>query len=163
MRRSDCKLNIADCRSSFTLIEMLLVLAIIGITTAIVIPNYVQSMKGNRLRTAVRTVVKAGRYARSIAVLKQVPITITFDLTDTSVSVEGGEGRDNIKRTLDRVSVEYVQSTEEDRTIDGKYSLVYQTNGRCKPYEVKIVDNDGSAVLIKVDALATAETEAVDE
>ena len=150
-------------RQAFTLVELLLVLAIIGIVTAITIPNFVQSMKGNRLRVATRTVVKSGRYARSIAVLKQVPITVTFDLTNSTVSVKGGEGNDNLTRRLDGVKIESIRTGEDDSFNSDAFSVVYHTNGRCQPYTLRIVDGDGNASEVQVDALATAKTRRSDE
>ena len=76
-----------DLRAAFTLVELLLVLAIIGILTAVVVPNVVRSMSGNQRRMAVRTVVASGRYARSMAVLKQTPVALQFDLATGTVSV----------------------------------------------------------------------------
>jgi Tfp pilus assembly protein FimT len=67
---------------------VLLVLVIIGIVTAIVLPTFVRSIHGNRLRTAVRSVVMAGRYARSMAVLKQRELVLTFNLDDGVLKVE---------------------------------------------------------------------------
>jgi prepilin-type N-terminal cleavage/methylation domain-containing protein len=72
---------------AFTLIELLLVLAIVGIVTAITVPNFVRSLKGNRLRAAARTVVSMGRYARSMAVMRQNDMVLTFDLEASRVSV----------------------------------------------------------------------------
>ena len=57
--------------SGFSLVELLMVVAIIAIITAITIPQLVASTRGNRLRAATRLVVMAGRYARSMAVLRQ--------------------------------------------------------------------------------------------
>jgi prepilin-type N-terminal cleavage/methylation domain-containing protein len=76
-----------DWRAAFTLVELLLVLAIVGILTAVVVPNVVRSMSGNQRRMAVRTVVASGRYARSMAVLKQTPVALQFDLAAGIVSV----------------------------------------------------------------------------
>lgn len=74
-------------RTAFTLIEILLVLAIIGILSAVVVPSVVRSMGSNQRRMAVRTVVATGRYARSMAVLKQVPVILEFDLASHQVRV----------------------------------------------------------------------------
>lgn len=75
-------------RTAFTLVELLLVVAIIGITSVISIPYMVRSIQGNRLRTSVRTVVMAGRYARSMSLLRQQELTLTFDLANASLSVQ---------------------------------------------------------------------------
>ena len=75
---------------AFTLVELLLVLAIIAIVTAVTVPMLMKSVRGNRLRTACRTVVMAGRYARSMAVLKQCEMIVTFDLDGGRVSVSRG-------------------------------------------------------------------------
>lgn len=75
-------------QTGFTLIEMLLVLALIGIITAITIPQFVNSMRSNRLRVGVRAVVMSGRYARSMAVMKQVDILLTFNIDEGVITVD---------------------------------------------------------------------------
>jgi len=188
-------------RRGFTLIEMLLVIIIIGIMTAVTVPQFVKSMSGNRRRTAGRTVIAAGRYARSMAVMHQRSMAITFDLDKNSLSVaelkqrkpvsdeddaeEGetdespleefgvaGDERealtsggssgagvgvdDTLDRTLDKVSIESVDIEGGQAYSSGKCQVIYESNGRCAPYEIKLMDQDGVALLIKVDALASA-------
>lgn len=83
-------------RRGFTLVELLLVVAIVFIVVAIGMPSFVNSMKGNRLRTAGRSVVTSGRYARSMALLQQRTMVLTFDLNGSRLSVQpaakGGGG-----------------------------------------------------------------------
>ena len=74
-------------RFGFSLIELLLVVSIIGIVTAIIMPNFVASIKGNRLRSATRKVVSAGRYTRSQAVLKQRDMALVFNLDKGSFAI----------------------------------------------------------------------------
>ncbi|OVE76175.1 type II secretion system protein GspH [bacterium E08(2017)] len=153
------ELRTSNFRKGFTLVEVLLVLVIVGIVSAVVLPNLAQSLKGNRLRVATRTVVKAGRYARSIAVLKQKPITLTFQLKDSTLTVGGGDEKDNITRKLERINIQSVNIGSDENSGDGNVNVVYQTNGRCEPYELVLVDEEGRSTKIVVDALATAETD----
>ncbi|NQT92448.1 MAG: prepilin-type N-terminal cleavage/methylation domain-containing protein [Lentisphaerae bacterium] len=143
-------------KKAFTLIEVLLVVAIIGVVTAVTTPYFVRSIRGNRLRVAARTVVMAGRYARSMAVLRQEELRVRFDLgTPPAVSVEG-----RVSRTLDQVTIAHViLGTDGEPVTEGTAQVLYQSNGRCTPYEVKLTDIEGRSVSVHVDALSTARTE----
>jgi len=144
-----------DLKRAFTLIEVLLVVAIIGVVTAVTTPYFVRSIRGNRLRVAARTVVMAGRYARSMAVLRQEELAVRFDLGAPSVSV-GGE----LSRALDRVIIDHViRGTDDEPATEGTAAIVYLSNGRCTPYEVKLTDIEGRSVTVHVDALSVARTE----
>lgn len=177
-------------RHGFTLIEVILVISIIGIVVVITVPNFIRSTRGNRLRTAARSVVMAGRYARSMAVLQQREIKLVFDL-DSGVIAVG----DELKRKLDKVRIEYVETKgsirspfavttdepidplagfqaveepdapeldENTRRTDGKIAIRYRTNGRCTPYVIRIVDDANLAVEVSVDTLSSAKTTRTD-
>ena len=141
-------------RKGFTLVELLLVLAIIGVVTAITMPSLVRSIRGNRLREAVRTVVMMGKYTRSTALLeqKQAELVITIDTASLEV-------KDGIRRELDRVQIDFVElPATDERLSEGRYSVFYHSNGTCTPYRVQVTDEWGQSVLIEVDRLGTSET-----
>ena len=79
-------------RRGFTLVEILLVVAIIGITSMIAMPSFVRSIRGNRLRTAALSVVMGGKYARSMALLVQQPVALAFDLGKATFTVDAVGG-----------------------------------------------------------------------
>jgi type II secretory pathway pseudopilin PulG len=166
--------------------ELLLVAAILAIISLIAVPAFVRSTRGNRLRTAARTVVASGRYARSMALMRQAPVGVTFDLNAGRIVIreagtstrtadedaaavretptgpgapppeERGDTLAAVERILDRVRLARVEPAEGDAVLEGRYTVIYGTNGRCLPYTVTVEDARGAALQVEVDALASA-------
>jgi len=90
--------------SAFTMIELLLVVAIIGIASAVAIPSFVSSFSGAKLRSATRTIAMVSRFARSTAVLQQKDVALIFypDRNELEmVSIQDGAGVSERERFLD--------------------------------------------------------------
>ena len=82
------ELHNARTGNGFTLIELLMVLALFGVVTAVTAPMFVRSMRGNRLRAGTSTIVSAGRYARSMALLKQVEMVLVLEIGEGRITVQ---------------------------------------------------------------------------
>jgi prepilin-type N-terminal cleavage/methylation domain-containing protein len=183
-------------RRAFTLVEILMVLAILGIITLVTMPSIVKSIRGNRLRVAANTVVRAGRYARSMAILGNREMVLSFDISTATINVSPGHTASpptaptpstsrtptpdlvpqesaspappqnspsfNITRQLDAVRIESVELEHKDNRGSKTLAVLYRSNGRCIPYEVKLVDEFGAAMRITVDALSSAEAKRED-
>jgi len=65
-------------RTGFTLTEVLLVAALIGFLVAVATPVFLRSLHGQRLRQAARTLMQAGRYARTMAILTGRPMSLSI-------------------------------------------------------------------------------------
>ncbi|MDD4873233.1 MAG: prepilin-type N-terminal cleavage/methylation domain-containing protein [Kiritimatiellae bacterium] len=102
----------------FTLIELLLVVAIIGVLTILILPDFVKSLRGNRLRTAARTVVTVGKYARTMALLKQQELAVVFDLNSSAISIHSASeiipNRDTV--SIDGSMVRFATAVTNDST-----------------------------------------------
>jgi len=66
-------------RQAFTLIELLLVVLIIGMSAAVVIPSFLSTVKKAKLRSSAREVIMINKYARSMAVLQQKSVVLRYD------------------------------------------------------------------------------------
>ncbi len=65
-------------KHAFTLIELLLVVAILAVVTAVIMPNVV-GIGGVRARIGVQDTIQMARFAHNMAILHQVPVDLSFD------------------------------------------------------------------------------------
>jgi prepilin-type N-terminal cleavage/methylation domain-containing protein len=77
------------------------------------------------------------------------------------VSNRAFAGSGEFTRQLDGVKIESVVLHGGTTYTKGRAAVVFQSNGRCVPYVVTLMDDTGKRVIIDVDALACVETEEV--
>lgn len=83
----------AGGHGGFTLVEILLVVVLIGIASAVALPTFAKSFRGAKLRTSMRMVLAMHRNAQSKAVLGQAYTALLFDVKKGTVElVEQGGG-----------------------------------------------------------------------
>lgn len=70
--------------------ELLLVIVILGVLSAVLVPRFGVALEGGRTAVAARTVAQLGRYARTMALLNQMPVDFVLNLGSGTVSVEAG-------------------------------------------------------------------------
>jgi prepilin-type N-terminal cleavage/methylation domain-containing protein len=76
--------------SGFTLIELMVVIAIIAILSAIAIPSYFQWLPRHRVGSAARTVMSTLEFARINAIKTNADVTVIFDWANERLTVESG-------------------------------------------------------------------------
>lgn len=79
-------------RAAFTLVELLLVVLILGVSLAVIVPRMGGLLDGGKAAVAARTVSQAGRYARTMALLNQLPMELVLDLDKPGVRVAAAGG-----------------------------------------------------------------------
>ncbi len=90
-----CRNHQGTCEKSsgFTLFELLVVILIIGLISALVMPRLAASLPGVQLKSATRAVAASLRYARSKAVSESTPYIAVFHSTQRVLAVEPIEKR----------------------------------------------------------------------
>jgi hypothetical protein len=122
---------------------------ILSIATGMAVPYIARSYRAAKLRTAARSVIMAGRYARSTAVLHQVQTAILFDLAKHQlevVSLEDQSGAADRDRFLDARGQRGSDNDDEAE----KLSVVSKLS-RQLPEGVKIVSVISETVTFEYD------------
>ena len=74
----------------FTLVELMVILALVAIIAAIAVPNFNNLVKNNRLEAQAEELNALLQYARSEAVIRKVTTTVTLDDDTGEVDVAAG-------------------------------------------------------------------------
>ena len=77
--------------AAFTLVELLVVVTILGILAAISAPYFGAMLSGGNLRTGSREFAKMCKYARTMALLNQTPVDVTFTQGGNSITITARE------------------------------------------------------------------------
>ena len=145
--------------SAFTLIEVLLVVVVMGIAAAIAMPSFVRSIQWQRLSAAARTLTTVARYARSMAVIKQSDLALTFNLANGQVDlVSSNTSLPSFSSVVNGVRLQEIVVEGADPVTEGTCSVPFLRNGVCVPFAVTIADHNGNYVILKVDALGSVKS-----
>lgn len=146
-------------RRGFSLMEVLLVVVIMGIAMGIAMPAMVRSIAGNRLRTAGRALISSARYARSMSILHQVPLSLRFNLDQGGIEVTSPDpATQGQNRVMEGVRLQSLQIEDQDAVSEGLIEIQFSRNGTCRPFTVTLTDNSGNTMTIQVDALASVKS-----
>ena len=80
--------------AAFTLLELLVVVAIIGILVAVAAPYFGTMLAGGALPLGSRELARACKYARTMALLNQTPVEVSFTQGGNTITVNAREMRE---------------------------------------------------------------------
>jgi general secretion pathway protein H len=141
----------------FTLLELLVVMAIVGVMAALVTPSIGHSLGNLQLRTVTREVSASLRYARSLAVSEKQRVVVFFDedrrkmvlarenelLTEEGTPTETqGPGRRKIYQLPGEIRLEEVVVGGEERN-SGPFHFLFFANGSSTGGEFVLTNGKG--------------------
>lgn len=150
----------SECRSGFTLIELILVLALLVIITSIAAPAMAKFIRGRALDTEARRLVALMHAAQSRAVSEGAPMMLWVDEKNGSYGLAAETSGQNGDPKAENLTVDSTLAvavlntgTGVQTTFNNLPAIRFQPDGTVdenSPQALKLTDSDGfSRVLVE--------------
>jgi prepilin-type N-terminal cleavage/methylation domain-containing protein len=121
--------KLARCRGGFTLVEILMVLAILGIAVTIVVPM-VTDTSGMKVTSAARQIASTLLYAQTASISTQEQYQVVFDTVSNSYEVQDSTG-----------------TVIMDPVVGSPYQIDYPNDRRTQNVSLETANFDGSSTV----------------
>ena len=139
------------CRAGITLIEMIMVLAIVGMVTAIAFPSVTSGLDSVRLSSASDSIASFLNAGLNRAERRQTPVEINISVAENKIRVISDSVRElNMPETIRIVRIHPVLPTGEDEQAR---SIILYPNGAIPRFGVEIASPKGIHRIVRVDPI----------
>ena len=123
----------ASVSNGFTIVELMVVVAMLGIIVGLAVPNFTQFIRNNHVQAKADELANLLQYARSQAVTERVPYEV--NLTNWEIKPQNGA----VERKMEINSAQAAIATSTNS------ALVFDTQGRANASVAFIVCNNNKA------------------
>lgn len=113
--------SIVHSEQGFSLMELIIVMAIMGVLSGSALVSFVSQLPHHRLNGATRGLVSDLRWARQLALAERQPVSVVFDLEKERYQIE--------RSSKPGLPVGWVRDLQDRRSGFGEIDLVNSTGG----------------------------------
>ncbi len=122
------------CRRAFTLIEIMIVVAILGLIAAMGLPSIIKALQKEGMRKAISDVTDVCASARAKAIFTGQPVAVVFHPGEKTFSVQGGgEGHGSVyvhaSKLPDNVDIAMLDINQQDFGASDWAGVWFYQNG----------------------------------
>ena len=134
--------------AGFTLIEIMMVVAIIGLTATLGFPAFVRSMKAEGMRKAQMDLLEACRDARRSAILTAQPAYLTLHPLDGTFEAPGFHAQFPPDIVIQILGVNFVQLERSELA-----RVRFNPNGTSDEFTIVIHSGDGETMKLSLEPI----------
>ncbi|MFH0925203.1 MAG: GspH/FimT family pseudopilin [bacterium] len=130
------RITILMNQGGFTILEVTIVVAIIGICTALAVPSFIPWLANQKIKSSARNIASAMQLARSRAISTNSDIVLTFD-TGNRTSVVGSDPAQSLEANVSfgmiagSSGVNDLPADTTDGITWNPTTVTFQSNGQC--------------------------------
>ncbi len=138
----------ARSSSGFTLIEIMMVVAILGLALTLGMPSFIKAIKREGMRKAQMDLLEACKDARSSAIMTSQPQYLTMHPIDGTFEAPGFHGQFPRDIVIDILGVNFIQYERSDLA-----RVRFNPNGTSDEFTIVIHDSTGSAMELSLEPI----------